>query len=157
MTRRLIHYSINPLKEIRSVRQPPGPYYFHVKPHGLWVSVEGDDDWLSWCQGERWGLESLKCATEIVLKKDASLLRLTSAKEICDFEDKFKGKKEGDFDVHIIWPKVAEQYQGIVIAPYCWQLRLEKMWYYGWDCASGCIWDADAVASLKQIEWGYAA
>ncbi len=26
------------------------------------------------------------------------------------------------------------------------------MWYYGWDCASGVIWDAEAVAELRPTD-----
>ena len=26
---------------------------------------------------------------------------------------------------------------------------MELFWYYGWDCASGCIWDPAAVAEIK--------
>jgi hypothetical protein len=24
-------------------------------------------------------------------------------------------------------------------------LRMGLMWYYGWDCASGCIWDTSVI------------
>ena len=53
----------------------------------------------------------------------------------------------------IDWPKVAERYDGIIIAPYQWSRRLDgPMWYYGWDCASGCVWRARAVLELKSME-----
>lgn len=50
----------------------------------------------------------------------------------------------------IDWRRVAESYQGIVIAPYVWARRhhLASGWYYAWDCASGCIWDSAAVAAI---------
>ena len=48
-----------------------------------------------------------------------------------------------------IWPGVAaEGWAGIEIAPYIWARRLDgpARWYYGWDAASGCIWDPTAAA-----------
>lgn len=59
---------------------------------------------------------------------------------------------------HINWPMVADRYQGIVIAPYLWSRRMDGgLWYYGWDCASGCIWDAAAVASVTARQAAEAA
>ena len=53
----------------------------------------------------------------------------------------------------IQWDRVAERYQGIVITPYIWSRRLEPEthWYYPWDCASGCIWDGEAVESITVL------
>lgn len=52
------------------------------------------------------------------------------------------------------WLKVKQKYQGIIIAPYQWKCRMaqETKWYYGWDCASGCIWDLDCIDEFKLIE-----
>jgi hypothetical protein len=65
----------------------------------------------------------------------------------------------GDFDatygirsahagIPIDWQRVAEQHQGIIITPYQWECRYSIDWYYIWDCASGCIWDPDAIESI---------
>ncbi len=50
--------------------------------------------------------------------------------------------------------QVAKLYQGIIIAPYCYSIRLDNdcFWYYPWDCASGCIWDATAIAALVPVQ-----
>jgi hypothetical protein len=53
---------------------------------------------------------------------------------------------------YIDWPRVAERFDGVIIAPYQWKHRLELMWYYGWDCASGCIWNARAVSCFEVAE-----
>lgn len=39
-------------------------------------------------------------------------------------------------------------------APYQWRRRNERgfSWYYGWDCASGCIWRASAIREIRLIE-----
>ena len=51
----------------------------------------------------------------------------------------------------IDWPWVSKSYKGIVIPNYIWSRRLEPghMWYYVWDCASGCVWDTSAITN-----WG---
>ena len=53
----------------------------------------------------------------------------------------------------IDWRLVAEEWQGIVIAPYLWERRFDSdaRWYYSWDCASGCIWDHRAIAAIELI------
>jgi len=57
---------------------------------------------------------------------------------------------------NINWPAVAEKYDGIIIAPYIWQRRLsdnpDHFWYYGWDCASGCIWNTEVIEEIHTKE-----
>jgi hypothetical protein len=45
------------------------------------------------------------------------------------------------------WDALFEEYDGIEIAPYQWHFRLapDFFWYYGWDCASGCVWRASKL------------
>ena len=47
--------------------------------------------------------------------------------------------------ITIDWERVKEQYSGIIITPYCFDLRLDFIWYYGWDCESACIWDTSIL------------
>jgi hypothetical protein len=54
--------------------------------------------------------------------------------------------------IYIDWLRVAQKSAGIIIAPYIWERRLHLPWYYGWDCASGCVWDAAAVLSVKRLK-----
>jgi hypothetical protein len=53
----------------------------------------------------------------------------------------------------IDWPRVAAEYQGIIIHPYLGSRRMSRFgrWYYLWDVASGCVWDAAAVKSFKPV------
>src|ERR1700677_27694 len=95
LSMRLIHYSADPLTEVRSVdlkERGAGAY----KPRGLWVSVEGDDDWLNWCKSESYGApEKFAHATEVLLRESANVLRLTTPLEIDDFTRLF-GYAKGD-------------------------------------------------------------
>ena len=40
-----------------------------------------------------------------------------------------------------------------VVSPYQWNCRLslETCWYYGLDCASGCIWYLDCIKEFKPL------
>lgn len=148
---RLIHYSNALVGEVRSVSQSAARSYFD-KPRGLWVSVEGEDGWREWCISERFGLERLTHPHEVVLASNAKVLRLNGADEIDALTARY-GCAPMDYlpdVVGINWVRVAADYQGIIIAPYVWSRRLHEgsNWYYGWDCASGCIWDAAAVAAV---------
>jgi hypothetical protein len=149
----LFHYSKSPLVAVRSVDQPTkeegwlSPY----KPKGLWLSV--DDEWAEWCRSESFNVDSLSKRYRIELADAASLLWLRTAEDIREFARRYKKEIPGfTYMTHIDWRRVAAEYPGIVIAPYRWSCRLELQthWYYGWDCASGCIWDAAVVAHIEE-------
>lgn len=141
---RLIHYSEKSLASVYSVAQDD--CHSNFKPSGLWVSVEGDADWPSWCRDENFHLGRLTHQTEIILAPTANILRISDAAGLDEFTKEFAYSSYG-----VNWPAVAEKWQGIIIAPYCYERRLagHATWYYTWDCASGCIWDAAAVAELR--------
>lgn len=161
---RLIHYTRKPLTKVRSTAQEEdcgGAF----KPCGLWVSVEGRDHfgWKDWCMAEGFGdlsdEDGLRSTLmyEIVLAYDAKVLRLDGFRDIDNFTREYVTKALLPGVSRLAWPdweRVALKYQGIVIAPYCYDRRLSQhtTWYYTWDCASGCIWDAAAVAAIKVHE-----
>jgi hypothetical protein len=55
----------------------------------------------------------------------------------------------GQFSNYIMWGEVAEEYSGIIISPYSRARSKSYLWYYGWNCAGGCIWDTEIVALGK--------
>lgn len=148
---RLIHYSAEPLTEVWSRPHddaPVGPY----KTTGLWVSVEGEYDWPWWCINERFGLERLACATEIILRADHNVLIIPTVAALDEFAHVYR---KDDHGIRVIdWERVRQQHQGVIIAPYQWDRRLARHthWYYGWDCASGVIWDANAIEAFSPTE-----
>ena len=160
MAERLLHYSAKPFTgPLRDVDEHP----LHFKPSGLWVSVEGEDDWPDWCHAEDWGLDRLRYAHEVALAPEANLLRLTTPADIdrltaehgIDPLSKYHDRTLAwtPSYTYIDWPAIAARHDGIVIAPYQPSRRLafDAMWYYAWDCASGCIWRARAVAGVSLI------
>ena len=152
-----MHYSPSPLTCVHSTQQN-ADYDLHAfnKPKGLWLSVEGEDDWKAWCESEQFMTARLKYIHEIQLHDDADIIRLTCRKDMEQFTKRYGRKSEFarrfSFDERAIqWTRVANEHQGIIIAPYIWSARLELNWYYGWDCASGCIWDSNAVNTITPL------
>ena len=152
MTERLIHWSRSLLTQVDGVEPPAnvGPYQ---KPNGLWVSIEagGDDGWADWCIREDFGTGGLRKAAEVVLADDANVLWLRTSSDIMNFDQQFQvpvGRPYRPRD-GIGWSRVWRQWDGIIIAPYQWSCRMEVDWYYGWDCASGCIWPPRAVKEIR--------
>lgn len=154
---KLIHYS-GVKFELQPHIYDEKELHWHGKPNGLWVSVEGEDDWKTWCEGESFNLKCLEFAYEVKLKDDARILHLKSSDEIREFTKLYHlstRQWDSDTDTYgIRWNEVKEIYQGIIIAPYQWDCRLalETSWYYGWDCASGCIWDLDCIEKFTPME-----
>jgi hypothetical protein len=154
----LIHYSAEPLGPLYSNTSQSEPDNYFQKPNGLWVSVEGVDGWREWCESEGFERARLTVANIIELKPDANLLHLTSAQELDEFTNDYgilgtlAKSHPGLFTSPTIdWDRVAQKYQGIIIAPYQWSRRFAEntSWYYGWDCASGCIWNVDAIQNIS--------
>lgn len=153
---RFIHYGQEPLTQIAEmgdadVRQNLLQGY---KPVGLWFSVEGHGDgWKEFVEGSGYHARDRKFfrnATEIIFHPDAKILRLRTAKDLDKFTAKWRYLTRTL--IGIDWPWVADSYDGIVIAPYCHARRFfaaGHLWYYPWDCSSGCVWRARAVESLR--------
>ena len=174
---KLSHYSQVPLvpgKLLPFDRIEPYPIN-GMKPHGLWVSVDGEDDWAHWCQSEQFGLHRYKFQQHVTLRSNClnqdphtpgGVLHLATARMVRHF-GKLYAMKYNPRDARmsaymalnaVDWGRVMKDYQGIIIAPYQWSLRLgqDMLWYYSWDCASGCIWDLDVIEGISDpvaINW----
>jgi len=136
-----------------------------MKPDGFWYSV--GDSWIQWCLSDAPGWLS-PYIYEVILDED-KILKVSTIEEFDKFEDEHQGIREEfrllmdhmpelklshgrrmrRFFDQIDWPKIAQTYGGIEIAPYIWERRLESLWYYPWDCASGCVWNSTAIKELR--------
>ena len=139
---RLLHYGARPLRfdAARTYRHPEA----HSKPSGLWVSVEGEYCWRTWCEGERWNLQGLKYVSEVTLAPEANIVQLDSLQKLDEFHARYSN--DGGY---IRCDRVQAAHGGVLISPYRWERRLNFLWYYGWDCASGVIWDLGAVEAVS--------
>lgn len=161
----IIHYTKEKIKLLKpidfdSLEEPL------MKPEGLWVSIEDGWGWKEWCKDSNFALDHFEYAYKIHLMNDANILHLKTAKEVFAFGEEFRCKKFPGFPddpefkrlleysvLYIDWKKIAQQYQGLIIAPYQWDCRLDhkSSWYWGWDCSSGCIWDIEAIHGLRKL------
>jgi hypothetical protein len=158
-------YAKRPMTRVYDRVQPgkvPG-WAHQPKPSGLWLSVDGEYDWYWWCRSENFPCGHLRY--KVRLQREERLLWLTTPDELHAFTEKYSvdvteffhvdGKPDHNWYGHYInWCAVAIKYAGIVIAPYQWSLRMQYMWYYPWDCASACIWDASCIRSFKRMRSG---
>ena len=76
---------------------------------------------------------------------------------LCEITERYHKPLPGlraDFPVRhsLDWQAVAQNWQGILIPQYLWSMRLNSRhaWYYSWDCASGCIWNPEAIAAVER-------
>ena len=152
--KRFIHYSGKPLNNIETREQlNKRSEERQFKPIGLWISTDDETGWKHWCELEDWGLDRLKYRHEVTLEKDAEILHIHSTNDVRNFSKVFGLKNlelADNLNMYINWKKVAKKWQGIMILPYIYSYRLfDHMWYYGWDCDSGCIWDKEAVKLIR--------
>ena len=122
------------------IEQPNKPMF---KPFGLWYAI--GTEWISWVKDN---MPEWERDHAFVLDVDESrLLKINTYHDLQSFNEEY------GVDSHYIdWVKVSEKYGGIEIAPYIYQARLDMLWYYGWDVASGCVWGANMVKGSKLIQ-----
>lgn len=151
---RLVHFSSTPVTELWSTVQD-NRLPIH-KPRGLWVSDEDDYGWSQWGKDNDFGIG--KRAHAVTLAPGAAILHIEDGAQLLAFTEEFGdnlGLMPGMMaDRFIRWDRVAEAFDGILITPYQWERRLDDrlFWYYGWDCASGCIWNAAAIARIDLLQ-----
>lgn len=130
------------------------------KPVGLWYGFGGS--WMEWCLSEM--PDWMKPHLYEVLVDSAKVRRITNIEEFEKFEDEYfylsdfdrrmqeilpitlppYGLRSRDLFLvgNIDWTRVAQDYSGVEITPYLYKKRLSSRWYYGWDCAAGCVWQS---------------
>lgn len=144
-----VHNSPNFLDKILSFKQENKP---NSKPKGFWYAI--DNEWIKWCKSEmpHW---IKKYNFEVILPENFNLLKIDNLFDLHLFSRKYRIIDQFG-TIFIDWKKVAETYDGIEIAPYQYEARHDKstLWYYGWDVASGCIWNGKDVKinNLKALD-----
>jgi hypothetical protein len=104
----------------------------NYKPNGLWYGI--GTSWINW----------VKISMPEQTRK--YLFMMGTALELDNFDRKYNIAEK------INWKVVSQKYSGIEINPYVWSRRNELFWYYGWDVASGCIWDKNAIKKITRIQ-----
>lgn len=127
-----------------------------MKPSGLWVSVDGEHDWESWCLSEMPQWIDKHYRHEVELRENANVMIIETVEALDAFSKEYATAKDGEdafwHGYRLDWARLAKEADGIIISPYQRGCRLKKGfgWYSGWDCASGCIWNPEAIASISE-------
>jgi hypothetical protein len=166
---RLVHHSHVPLLgPVQSAPQfPIGQFHgfaAYGKPEGLWVATDGG--WAEYCMSINKPLGEYHY--EIRLAPGAKICRISSPADLDAFTTDYGGGSATSGylpeplppDVmlameHAVinWVAVAARYQGIIIHPHIRNrhMHIGTFWYYSWDVGSGCIWDATAIAEVREL------
>jgi len=146
-----VHFSDTPCVplEPRVYKQDNG-----LKPNGLWYSVEGNGDgWSDWCETERFRDTASQIAYEIRVDYTRMAV-IHSVDELRAFERQWAASWANLSPIlsnaYINWPGVAAEYSGVEIPRHLWSARFESLWYSGWDCACGVVWDIIAILSFEE-------
>ena len=125
------------------------------KPRGLWYGV--GSAWVDWMVSERWWPSPPRFVS--VATRPARILRINNLDAFDNFCSNYGSGQNAwlacDLNKGIHWRRIALEYDGIEIAPYLDDRRLDYAcaWYYTWDCASGCIWRGDVtVETLGEVD-----
>jgi len=115
------------------------------KPKGLWYGI--GDSWIRWVRSEMEDWEH-----DNVFKLNINKTNILKISHILELKlyDRIYGMDYNGMRM-MNWVEVAEDYDGIEIAPYINGAQFEYDWYYGWDVASGCIWNKDAITSIDKL------
>ena len=121
------------------------------KPNGLWYAC--GSEWLDF----DYKVKNPKYLYKLDIDY-SRVLKLTK-KDIKKFEKEYLQEHPKVQDYYMInWKKVAEKYSGIEICPFMQDIHdlaiFENLhiWYYGWDVASGCIWDRSAIKNVELLQ-----
>lgn len=148
----LSHYSEEACETIDLNRKYKHQTSFN-KPEGLWVSVDSEYGWHAHCRDADFFPEGLTYGYKVQLKANANILVIDTAQKLIDFTEKYKEIKDRPvWAATISWDTVYCLYDGILISPYHYQIRLKYDWYYGFDCASGCIWNLSCIDDFAKDE-----
>ncbi|MFC1494237.1 hypothetical protein ACFL6W_03055 [Thermodesulfobacteriota bacterium] len=154
------------------------PQMGHPKPNGLWFDV--DCSWKQWCEAIQFRLEDLDWRHTVILQDTSKILFLRNVEDIDVFTSQYghdiSGQIQpiqssqdldtfadqygkdlfndliGQFSNYIMWEEVAGKYSGIIIDPYFPERCQTYLWYYGWNCAGGCVWDTSMVRLGKPFQ-----
>ena len=145
-----LHYSEKPMPRLKRERVPQiNPDTF--KPEGIWITDDSDENWAWFCRREKFRREGLRHVATVYVDP-TNLLYLRTPGELDSFTREYSYPAGTPWRIGIDWNRVSEKYDGIMIFPYQWSRRLsgDTSWYYGWDCASGCIWDGKSIKKVRR-------
>jgi len=112
------------------------------KPQGLWYAL--GHEWIDWV---REAMPEHEHKNLYKLDLNFSNICVLDREKSIEFTEKYGGQLY-DFDnfIYINWVKVAQDFSGIEIHD-----PSRSNWMAGWDVSSGCVWNKDAINSIKRV------
>jgi hypothetical protein len=132
-----------------------GERHDESKPWGsVWWGVGGD--WIRWLSYEApdW-LEDRYPVISALYLDDSGLLTIENDSQLEVFTAKYPDENSllpKGSGIH--WDYLKDKgFSGIEIPTYLQKSRYSRtaFWYYGWDCASGAVWDQKAILKHKPL------
>ena len=161
------HWSAHPVQLAGRTYPQSG----HPKPNGFWFDVDGS--WKKWCAAVGFRPDRLRCFHEVAVIDPSRILFLETAEGIDRFTREFGhdlsahieplqssedmrafadrygqdlfGEIRKQFSSCILWGEVAQRHAGVIVAPYIPERSATCLWYAGWNCAGGCVWDLGVI------------
>jgi hypothetical protein len=133
MSKQRTHLSNNQVITLYEVKATETTEAGAFKPAGFWYEVNGE--WQR-CEANLWSYRYIHKVTlndcDVLVVDTLNTLDAFHAEySVCNMPCGVRG---------IDWERVAARFDGLEIAPYQYRRRLDFIWYYPWDCASGVIW-----------------
>lgn len=170
---KLRHYSAEPISELRFVEQatvpenkPKGLWVSDDSKYDNWMCYLKNLESTTY---KDYFEHRTQYRTNVKIKSLANICIINSIEKLNMFASTYDGMKHEQYTYFldfikdkpgidkgmenlmrkqlrgIMWHEVAKKYSGILITPYLHQATYSHFWYENWDCASGCIWDKDAI------------
>lgn len=136
---------------------------YTTKPrNGFWFAC--GPSWYNWEIEANEETPSVGTEVYRIIIKEDRLIKLNTLSRIEKFmseygREKKKGKENKNEILLIDWKKVSQKYGGFIACPYIKNHIIAKyknninkfIWYLLLDCASGCIWNLDAIGECQRI------
>lgn len=121
------------------------------KPTGLWVAKE--DAWIEWGvqnSFDHWTRDFVELDLDL-----SDIYKIRFERDLDALREEYGVVHEELNYVHSIdWSLVAREFKGVYALnwEYGWSgLDSLNPWFYGWDLASGCVWDLSALEEIKDV------
>lgn len=115
------------------------------KPRGIWYSC--GIEWIDFTVNEQPHWFYPEYVYSLAIETD-TLVTIHNAADMKAFDDAYGTTWKESID----WEACAEKYDGIEICPWLRSMETKFPWYFGWDVASGCIWNPEIILDVSHIK-----
>ena len=121
------------------------------KPNGFWYSL--GSSWYEWCMSGDSACLLGGYLFEVEIDRSKIAKIDGSDREVKQLEKKYPQKNKPLIEKmsHPDWKSMSKDFKGFEVSRFGRDRLKSSMWYYGWDCSSGCIWDTSAIKSMKLL------